>query len=72
MIRMSKEDEYRDYAFTTIELAKRQPSGADKNRLLVLAEAWVDLAERAAKRAKAALRGVTSKGAEQEANPPQG
>ena len=52
MIRMSKEKEYRDFALTTLELAKRHPAGADKSRLLMLAEAWIDLAERAASKAR--------------------
>jgi len=50
-----KEDEYRDYALTSIELAKRQPEGANQSRLLLLADAWLDLAERTAERAKARL-----------------
>jgi hypothetical protein len=50
-----KEDEYRDYALTSIELAKRQPEGANKSRLLLLADAWLDLAERTAERAKSRL-----------------
>jgi hypothetical protein len=49
---MSKEQEYRDFALTTLELAKKHPAGADKSRLLVLAEAWVDLAERVAQKAR--------------------
>ena len=58
---MSKEQEYRDNAVTTIELARRQPAGPDKNRLLALAEAWLDLAERAARSPSARLRRVMAK-----------
>ena len=46
---MSKEEEYRDYALTMLDLAKRQPESAEKSRLMTLAEAWLDLAERAAR-----------------------
>ena len=53
---MSQEQEYREYAFKTIELAKKQPLGPDKTRLLGLAEAWLDLAERVASGAKKGLR----------------
>jgi hypothetical protein len=56
VIRMSKEQEYRDFALTTLELAKKHPAGTDKGRLLVLAEAWIDLAERVAQKAKIRFR----------------
>jgi hypothetical protein len=45
---MSKEHEYRDYAVTLMKLAQRAQGSSDRSRLLALAEAWLDLAERAA------------------------
>ena len=44
---MTKEDEYRQNAADTMQLAQRASSSSDKGRLLRLAEAWLDLAERA-------------------------
>jgi hypothetical protein len=44
---MTKEDEYRQNAADTVQLAQRASSSSDKGRLLRLAEAWLDLAERA-------------------------
>ena len=46
---MSKEHEYRRYAAVTLALAQRANSNADKSRLLVMADAWLDLADRAYK-----------------------
>jgi hypothetical protein len=44
---MTKEDDYRRNAADTIQLAHRASSSWDKGRLLKLAEAWLDLADRA-------------------------
>jgi hypothetical protein len=44
---MSKEDEYRKQAVVALELVRRASSTARKGRLLALAEAWLDLADRA-------------------------
>jgi hypothetical protein len=44
---MSKEAEYRKNAAQSVELAHRTVSSADKGRMLRLAEAWLDLADRA-------------------------
>jgi hypothetical protein len=44
---MTKEDDYRKNAAETVELAHRAASSRDKARLLHLAEAWLDLADRA-------------------------
>jgi hypothetical protein len=41
---MRLEDEYRKYAADSLDLASKQPTSADKSRLLVMAEAWLDLA----------------------------
>ena len=43
---MSKEQEYRHHAASALDLAQRASSPSDKNRLLVMAQAWFDLAER--------------------------
>jgi len=44
---MSKEDDYRHNAAETVQLAQRAATTFDKGRLLKLAEAWLDLADRA-------------------------
>jgi hypothetical protein len=44
---MTKESDYRTNAAATMRLAHRASSIADKGRLLKLAEAWLDLADRA-------------------------
>ena len=46
---MGKVDEYRRSAASLLDLAQRTDSLPDKNRLLTMAEAWLDLADRAAK-----------------------
>jgi hypothetical protein len=43
---MSKEEEYRGNAAELVGLAERAATSADKARLLGVAEAWLDLAER--------------------------
>jgi hypothetical protein len=43
---MSSESEYRRWAAASLDLAKRAAALADKTRLLVIAEAWLDLADR--------------------------
>jgi hypothetical protein len=58
---MSKEEEYREHAMTMLELAQRQPVSAEKSRLMALAEAWLDLAERAARAPVERLRRAVSK-----------
>jgi hypothetical protein len=42
----SKEDDYRRHAADTLDLAQRASSTSDKARLLMMADAWLDLAER--------------------------
>jgi len=44
---MSNESDHRKYAAFTLELASRTSSNFDKLRLLAMAEAWLDLADRA-------------------------
>jgi len=46
---MHSVDEYRRSAASMLGLAQRADSVADKNRLLLMVEAWLDLAARAAK-----------------------
>jgi hypothetical protein len=43
---MRLEDEYRKHAADSFRLASKQSDSADKSRLLVMAEAWLDLADR--------------------------
>ena len=62
---MSKQEEYRAHAMKLMELACRQPMGPDKNRLLAFADAWLDLAERAARSPTERLRRLVSKDAEE-------
>jgi hypothetical protein len=45
-------DEYRKHAADTLKLARGQPDSADKSRLLIMAEAWLDLADRIARRVR--------------------
>jgi hypothetical protein len=47
---MTAEEDYRNRAAETVDLAHRASSTADKGRLLALAEAWLDLADRAHRR----------------------
>lgn len=49
---MGLEDEYRKHAADSLDMASRQSSAADKSRLLLMAEAWLDMAERIGKRLK--------------------
>jgi hypothetical protein len=53
---MNKEYDYRRSAVDTMKLAKRASSSEEKGRLLRLAEAWLELADRANRTAKR-LRG---------------
>jgi len=46
---MTKEDDYRNNAAEMIQLAQRASLNTDKRRLLNMAEAWLDLADRAHK-----------------------
>jgi hypothetical protein len=44
---MVKHDEYRRFALLCLELASTAPCLADRTHLLTMAEAWLDLADRA-------------------------
>ncbi len=47
---------YRRFAAASLDLAQRTAALADKTRLLVIAEAWLDLANRVAKKSGPAKR----------------
>ena len=47
---MGLEEEYRKNAADSLDLANRQTTTADKSRLLLMAEAWLDMADRLARR----------------------
>jgi hypothetical protein len=49
---MSKEAEYRGFATFRLEVANKRQDAGDKMRLLVMAEAWRDLADRTSRLAK--------------------
>lgn len=55
---MSSETEYRKYAAYSLDLANKLPNDADKGLLLVMAEAWRDLADRIARRGKQQRHGT--------------
>jgi hypothetical protein len=44
---MSKECEYRAYAGSCVDLANKATNDGDKKHLLAMAEAWLDLIDRA-------------------------
>lgn len=45
---MGKIDEYRSFAAACLDLARAAADRAEKARLLLMAEAWLDLADRTA------------------------
>jgi hypothetical protein len=45
---MTKEEDYRRYASDSLQMAQRAPTTDERGRLLQMAEAWLDLADRAA------------------------
>jgi hypothetical protein len=47
---MSTEDQCRSYAAACLDLAGRQPDTTDRARLLFMSEAWLDMADRIARR----------------------
>lgn len=49
---MHLEDQYRRYAADLLNLASKQLNSADKGHLLLMAEAWLELADRFAQRTK--------------------
>ncbi len=53
---MSSESEYRRWAAASLDLAKRAAMLADKTRLVVIAEAWLELANRISRARRRAAR----------------
>ncbi len=47
-----KDAQYRGFAASCIDLAKSSPTPAEKTRLLAMAEAWLNLADRVVQAAK--------------------
>jgi len=46
---MTKEDEYRKHAAALLDLAARAANNADKARLLLISESWLNLADKLAR-----------------------
>lgn len=55
---MGKVDDYRDFAAACLDLAKGTADRADKTRLFLMAEAWLNLADRAARLITGPIRGI--------------
>jgi hypothetical protein len=55
---MSREDEYRRFAANCLDLARKAASLADRTRLLVIAEGWLDLIDRTKRLAKHQISGA--------------
>jgi hypothetical protein len=55
---MNREEDYRRSAAESISLAHRAARTEDKSRLLAMAEAWLDLADRAHRTTKRQARKV--------------
>jgi hypothetical protein len=53
---VGKKDEYRRFAAASLDSAKRAPEGAEKTRRLVMAEVWLELADRTSQMAKTQVR----------------
>lgn len=51
-----KEMQYRGFAASCLDLAKSSSTPAEKTRLLAMAEAWLNLADRVARLAKRPVR----------------
>ena len=49
---MSSESEYRAHAGACLKLAGKQDNNDDKARLLLMADAWLEMADRVARRAR--------------------
>jgi hypothetical protein len=55
---VSKEAEYRSFAATCLEVAKKTSDSFDKARLLAVAEAWLTLAQRVSRTAQPHARDI--------------
>jgi hypothetical protein len=51
-------DDYRGFAAACLDLAKGTADRADKTRLFLMAEAWLNLADRAARLVTGPIRGI--------------
>jgi hypothetical protein len=49
---VTKEDEYRKHATALLDLAARAANNADKARLLLISESWLNLADKLARLAR--------------------
>ena len=56
---MHKSNEYRAFAAHCLTFAKSSPDTIDKTRLLTMAEAWLDLADRRTRVVKSACDGTS-------------
>jgi hypothetical protein len=54
----SKDAQYRGFAASCLDLAKNNPTLAEKTRLLAMAEAWLNLADRVVQAAKHPVRQI--------------
>jgi hypothetical protein len=55
---MSSESEYRRWAAACLDLGKRAAELTDRTRLFVIAEAWLDLADRVGRRGAGGAIGI--------------
>jgi len=55
---MGKVDDYRGFAAACLDLANGTADRADKTRLFLMAEAWLDLADRTARLVRRPIRGI--------------
>jgi hypothetical protein len=55
---MGKVDDYRGFAAACLDLANGTTDRADKTRLFLMAEAWLNLADRTARLVKRPIRGI--------------
>jgi hypothetical protein len=56
---MSSESEYRRWAAASLDLGKRAAELTDRTRLFVIAEAWLDLADRVSRATRRAAGGAS-------------
>ena len=54
----SKDAQYRGFAASCLDLAKNSPTLVEKTRLLAMAEAWLNLADRVLQAAKRPIRQI--------------
>jgi hypothetical protein len=54
----SKDAQYRGFAASCLDLARNSPTLAERTRLLAMAEAWLNLADRVVQAAKHPVRQI--------------